>query len=231
MIKIKISEIFYSIQGEGKLAGVPSVFIRTSGCNLRCTWCDSPYTSWTPEGVFMSIPEILDRASDFPTTYVVLTGGEPLLAPNIEDLSHALKNAGYHITLETAATLYKVVTFDLASVSPKLSNSTPWERDNGRHAEKHDCQRLNFDTIRRLMTGPDYQLKFVIDEPEDIAEVDALLLELEDLDPANVLLMPQGVTEQELNAKNPWIADLCKQRGFRFCPRIHIALYGNTRGT
>ena len=76
---MKVSEIFYSIQGEGSLAGVPSVFVRVSGCNLRCVWCDTPYTSWNPEGREMSIGEILAQSTSYGASHVVLTGGEPMI--------------------------------------------------------------------------------------------------------------------------------------------------------
>ena len=80
---MKISELFYSIQGEGKLTGVPSVFVRASGCNLRCTWCDTPYASWEPEGENFSVAQIVERVIAFPARHVVLTGGEPMMMPEI----------------------------------------------------------------------------------------------------------------------------------------------------
>ena len=228
---MKISEIFYSIQGEGKLAGIPSVFIRTAGCNLRCVWCDSPYTSWKPQGRAMSIDRILDCVTDFPTEYVVLTGGEPMIATGVTELTRRLHEGGYHVTIETAGTVWNDVVCDLASVSPKLGSSTPWQRAKGRFADAHERKRLNLDVICRFLSRGDYQLKFVVDAPEDIVEIDALLAQILDYEPGNVLLMPQGVTTEELAAKGPWIAELCKQRGFRFCPRLHIQLFGNARGT
>ncbi|MGD2109871.1 MAG: 7-carboxy-7-deazaguanine synthase QueE [Phycisphaerae bacterium] len=229
---MKVSEIYFSIQGEGKLAGVPSVFIRTTGCNLRCTWCDSPYTSWLPEaGRSLTVDQILDRVSDFATIYVVITGGEPMIAPDIGDLTRRLEEEGYHITIETAATVWQDVLCDLASISPKLGNSTPWVRDHGRHAEKHEDARINVDVIRRFMKFPHHQLKFVVDKPEDLAEIDTVLAQIGHYESSNVLLMPQGVTREDLNERGPWIVDICKQRGFRYCPRIQIRLYGNTRAT
>ncbi|MFH1109144.1 MAG: 7-carboxy-7-deazaguanine synthase QueE [Planctomycetota bacterium] len=228
---MKISEIFYSIQGEGKLAGVPSVFIRTTGCNLRCTWCDSPSTSWAPVGQAMAIDEILDRLTDFSGTHVVLTGGEPMIAEGVEELTRRLKEGGYHLTLETAATVWKDIVCDLASVSPKLGSSTPWTRAKGRHADAHEDRRLNLDTIRRFLAMPDYQLKFVVDAPEDLTEIDSIVAQLGHVEPANILLMPQGVTHEEFVARGRWVADLCKQHGYRFCPRLQISLYGNTPGT
>src|SRR5690242_18024276 len=121
---MRLAEIFYSIQGEGKLGGVPSVFVRASGCNLRCTWCDTPYASWNPQGDDVGVDEIVRRVGEYRATHVVVTGGEPMIMPDIAELCEALKHAGHHITLETAATVYKAVRIDLASLSPKLSNST-----------------------------------------------------------------------------------------------------------
>ena len=88
---MRIAEIFYSIQGEGILAGVPSIFIRTSGCNLRCHWCDTPYASWKPEGPEMSIEEILKKISGWDCNHIVLTGGEPMIAPDLPELATALR--------------------------------------------------------------------------------------------------------------------------------------------
>src|SRR5215470_799343 len=132
--RMRIAEIFHSIQGEGTLAGVPSAFVRTTGCNLRCAWCDSPYTSWQPEGDDLPLDEIVARLTSFGSLHAVVTGGEPLLAPGIEELCRRLRDAGLHITIETAATIFKPIACDLASLSPKLSNSTPRERDGGRFA-------------------------------------------------------------------------------------------------
>ena len=97
---MKIAELFYSIQGEGKLVGVPSVFVRASGCNLRCTWCDTPYASWNPEGEDVPVDEIVRRVSEFGAKHVVLTGGEPLVMPDIVELCNALKSRDHHITIE-----------------------------------------------------------------------------------------------------------------------------------
>lgn len=226
-----IAEIFHSIQGEGKLAGVPSVFVRTSGCNLRCVWCDSPYTSWKPEGGRMTIEEIVEQIASYDCKYVVLTGGEPIIAEGVEELTHRIREAGHHLTIETAATIWRDVVCDLASISPKLANSTPWEREAGRFAKSHEKSRIDVDVLRRFMVLYDYQLKFVVDRPEDIEEIEQLLGEIGPIERSNVLLMPQGVTQEELSSKTSWIAELCKDCGFRFCPRLHIALYGNTRGT
>jgi 7-carboxy-7-deazaguanine synthase len=228
---MRIADLFFSIQGEGRLMGVPSAFVRTTGCPLRCVWCDSDYTSWHPQGEAMTVDEILSRLGEFPARHVVVTGGEPLIAPGIEELCAGLRANGYHITIETAAVAFKEVACDLASVSPKLSNSVPHEREGGRWAERHDRQRLRPDAIQAFLEWSDYQLKFVLSQPEDIEEVRAIVDSLRGVDPAKVLLMPQGTTREELDRRGAWLVDVCKQHGFRYCPRLHIELFGNRRGT
>jgi 7-carboxy-7-deazaguanine synthase len=229
---MKIAELFYSIQGEGKLVGVPSVFVRASGCNLRCTWCDTPYASWEPEGEDVSVDEIVRRVVSFGARHVVLTGGEPMIMPDIVPLCRALKAEGKHLTMETAATVYQPVEIDLASLSPKLSNSTPTEREGGRFAAAHDRQRTNLDVIQRFIdTAADFQLKFVISAEADIEEMNGILRQLHGWDTSDVLLMPEGVDAVALEDRAEWLSSICKKTGFRFCPRLHIALYGNRRGT
>ncbi|HEY1235694.1 MAG TPA: 7-carboxy-7-deazaguanine synthase QueE [Candidatus Binatia bacterium] len=228
---MRISEIFYSIQGEGRLIGVPSVFIRTAGCNLRCVWCDTPYTSWQPKGATWNLPNIVGEVQKHPTEYVVITGGEPLLATEIEALSRELKRSGRHITIETAGTVFKPIDCDLISLSPKLANSTPWRRQGGKFALPHERRRLNLPVIQKFLDKHDYQLKFVVVEKRDFAEIAAILEQLERVDRSRVLIMAEGITTARLRARGRWIADLCKQYGYRFTPRLHIELYGNRRGT
>lgn len=233
---MKVSELFYSIQGEGKLIGVPSVFVRASGCNLRCTWCDTPYASWNPEGVERSVDDIANEIWTYPTNHVVLTGGEPMIMPDIEALSYLLDVHCRHITIETAGTVFKPVAFSLASISPKLSNSTPHDREGGRFAQLHDDQRRRPAVIQAFIdqafkTHADFQLKFVVAAESDLTEIDELLKELRGWQPPDVLLMPEGTTPKALQARTPWLAELCKSRGFRFAPRLHVELYGNRRGT
>src|SRR5215213_7151856 len=112
---MKLAELFYSIQGEGKLAGVPSVFVRASGCNLRCVWCDTPYASWDPQGENVLVEEIIRRVLAFGARHTVITGGEPMIMPDVGELCAGLKAAGQHVTVETAATVFETVEMDLAS--------------------------------------------------------------------------------------------------------------------
>src|SRR5689334_21157031 len=109
---MKIAELSHSIQGEGKLAGVPSAFIRACGCNLRCVWCVAPYASWDPHGDEMVVDEIVLRVEAFGATHIVVTGGEPMIMPDIVPLCAALKSCGHHVTIETAATVYKPIQLD-----------------------------------------------------------------------------------------------------------------------
>jgi 7-carboxy-7-deazaguanine synthase len=222
---LKIAELFYSIQGEGSLIGVPSIFIRTSGCNLRCAWCDTPYTSWTPEGTDLTLDQILDEARAHPARHVVVTGGEPMIAPEILPLTERLRHAGFHITIETAGTVFAPVSCDLMSISPKLGNSTP----EGRFAAAHDRLRIQPGVLLELMARYPYQLKFVVEKPADLEEVLELVRSVR-AEPDRVVLMPEGVDRDRLRERGLWIAEACKEEGFRYSPRLHVDLYGNQRG-
>ena len=224
---MRISEIFYSVQGEGGLMGVPSIFVRTTGCNLRCSWCDTPYTSWQPEGEEISFDGILARTAEYAAArHVVLTGGEPMIAPGIAELASRYRELGMHITFETAGTVFAPVACDLMSISPKLANSTP----EGPFRQQHERLRLQPEVLRRLTGEFDYQLKFVIAKREDLAEAQQVIDAVQA--PAHkVVLMPEGTSADVLNERGAWVAELCKQYGYRFSPRLHVYLYGNRRGT
>lgn len=226
---MKISEVFYSVQGEGMLLGTPSVFVRTSGCNLRCVWCDTPYTSWAPEGSEQTVDSILEEARRYPARHAVVTGGEPMIAPGIEELTAGLRALGLHVTVETAGTVFAALVCDLMSISPKLANSTPWERDGGRWAAQHERRRIDIAVLRELMERYAYQLKFVLAQPEDLAEV-RTIVERTGAARERVVLMPEGTDPDVLRARGPWLVEIAKQEGFRFSPRLHIELWGNRRG-
>jgi 7-carboxy-7-deazaguanine synthase len=228
-----IAEIFHSLQGEGELTGVPSVFVRTSGCNLRCNWCDTPYASWQPEGKQMTVPEIVAAVRGHPARHVVLTGGEPMVAGEVHALAAELKRLRYHITIETAATIPPGgIACDLASLSPKLKNSAPDARLDENWRKKHEALRWQPEVVRTWLAGYAWQLKFVVAQPADVDEIESLLSQLgPEIPRAKVLLMPEGVTVEALRARAGWLGALCKERGYRYAPRLHIELYGNKRGT
>lgn len=224
---MKIAEVFPTIQGEGILAGVPSLFLRLSGCNLRCRWCDTPYTSWAPEGEEWTVERLMEWVGGFPAyRHVVLTGGEPMLFPEIVPLSQRLRQAGLHITVETAGTVYQAVECDLMSISPKLANSTP---DDPVWGPRHERCRLPADILQRLTREFAHQLKFVVQTPDDLPEIQSIQALCGTLN-ERVLLMPEGVDASKLQERSAWLVELCKQTGYRFTPRLHVLLYGHKRG-
>jgi len=229
-----ISEIFHSIQGEGELTGVPSVFVRTSGCNLRCAWCDTPYASWNPEGVPRSVEQVMAEVEGHRAArHVVLTGGEPMIAKEVHLLAAAIRKSGRHLTIETAATISPGdIDCDLASLSPKLLNSAPDALEHTAWRKKHEATRWQPDVVRAWVDRYPYQFKFVIARPEDVDELEPMLAALDrDIPRHKVLLMPEGTVSSKIRARAAWLGELCKARGYRYAHRLQIDLYGNRRGT
>jgi 7-carboxy-7-deazaguanine synthase len=225
---VQIAEIFESIQGEGPWAGTSSLFIRTSGCNLRCWFCDTPYTSWKPEGTAFSLDQLARRVADSSAPDVVLTGGEPMLVPDLVALTQRIRQLGRRLTIETAGTIDQPVDCDLMAISPKLSNSVP--NDPVWH-DRHENARFRPDVIHALLTGYNCILKFVIDRPEDVEEVKLWLAQFPDVDPGIVWLMPQARTREQLAEKADWLRTAARKHGFNFSSRLHIEMFGNIRGT
>ncbi len=229
-----IAEIFYSLQGEGELTGVPSVFVRTSGCNLRCAWCDTPYASWSPEGKVHTVAQVLAMIESHPAArHVVLTGGEPMIAKDIATLAAQIREGGRHVTIETAATVAPAgIACDLASLSPKLLNSAPDPLEHAAWRRKHEATRWQPEVVREWIDCYPYQFKFVVSRPEDVDELEAMLAALQRAIPRHkVLLMPEATTLEAMRARAAWLGELCKARGYRYAHRLHVELYGNRRGT
>jgi 7-carboxy-7-deazaguanine synthase len=229
-----ISETFYSLQGEGELTGVPSVFVRTSGCNLRCAWCDTPYASWNPEGTQRTVAQLVAEVESHPQArHVVLTGGEPMIAKDIRPLAAALRAAGRHITIETAATVAPDgIACDLASLSPKLLNSAPDPAEHAAWRKKHEATRWRPDAVRAWVDAYACQFKFVVARPADIEELESMLAALKrDIPRHKILLMPEATSLAQMRDRAAWLGELCKARGYRYAHRLHIELYGHKRGT
>ena len=228
-----ISEIFYSLQGEGELTGVPSVFVRTSGCNLRCNWCDTMYASWQPEGTEMSVDQILADVCKHPAEHCVLTGGEPMVAKGIHELAAALRQLKKHITIETAGTIPPGgIACDLASISPKLRNSAPDDRQPPAWREKHEKLRWQPAVIREWIERYPYQLKFVVTAAADLHEIQLLLPEVGlSIPPVKILLMPEGISAGVIRGRDETLVELCKRGGYRYCNRLQVEIFGHARGT
>ena len=238
---LPINELFCSLQGEGKFSGIPSVFVRTSGCNLRCWFCDSYHTSWEPTGAWLSIDDIVDEILSYEQAdHVVFTGGEPMIHEESVALLDELADYGYHTTVETNGTIYRDAAIDLASISPKLASSTPTaERDpkgDGEWADRHDQRRIDMDALSGLVDSYDSQLKFVVTGRDDMAEIESLIERVREatsttVPDENVLLMPEGMTREELDAKRNDIAELAMEYGYRYTPRLHVDLWNDARRT
>lgn len=237
-------EIFYSIQGEGKSAGKPAIFIRLSLCNLHCQWCDTDYT-WNWEGtpfthikdqmegytkfskdnwiITVDNEQILSSLDQYPCKRVILTGGEPLMQPKeLTKLAKELKNKGYFLEIETNGTLVPPSDLDAYldqyNVSPKLSNSNNVLK-----------LRIKDKALAFFNNSDKASFKFVIDTETDIEEVLALTSQF-DINPDKIYLMPQGLDSETLARKQHWIIEVCKEYGFNFTDRMHIHLYGDKRG-
>ena len=228
---MRIAEIYKSVQGEGILTGTESVFIRTSGCNLRCWYCDTPHASWNPQGPNLDIQEILRRTNRFATQHVVITGGEPMLFREMIPLCEALAKEGHHITVETSGTRFVPVKCNLMSISPKRANSSPPAQMAGAWLHQHEKTRHSPEVIRRLVGEYSYQLKFVIDKPHDCVDVEDYLREFTEIDRDRVMLMPQGCRQSDLAKTAIWLKPYCSRSNLRYCPRKQIEWFGASRGT
>ena len=222
MVLVVVSEIFYSIQGEGTLAGTPSVFIRLSGCPLKCKWCDTQYAWDANEGDDIPVPEIVNKVVHWPCRFVVITGGEPMVNPQLPELTTALKERNKHITIETSGINFIAgLACDLMSISPKLSNSV-------QSGKSPVLQYLS--SLKQLVRRYPYQLKFVVDSADDLSEIQQVLKQIGGVSAEKVMLMPQAKKMDELIAKSPMVAELCREAGFVFCQRLHILLYNGEKG-
>jgi organic radical activating enzyme len=227
---IPVSEIFYSIQGEGLNAGIPAVFLRTYYCNLTCEWCDTKYT-WQNQDealegrdyTHMTCEDVVRKIMTLPSRHVVVTGGEPLIHQDIlgKALS-SLKNMGYYIEIETNGTITPsqsmVDNIDCFNVSPKTSNSlVPLKL------------RLHPASIGALRDTGKACFKFVVSKPDDIEEIEDFV-KANSLPRSRIFLMPEAVDRETLSQKSSWVVQLCKEGGLRYSSRLHIWLYGNARG-
>ena len=237
------AEIFFTVQGEGKNIGQPSIFVRTTLCNLHCVWCDTDYT-WNWEGTRfahvkdvepgykkykidevvaeMSVEEIIRQIRLYPCTNVVLTGGEPMMQQ--EGLCELMQGLGedYFFEVETNGTILPNASFDHLihqyNVSPKLANSG----NSQKLREKNEV----FQFFSRSSKA---HFKFVLASQSDLQEI-LDLIDRYKITPEKVYLMPEGTSAGQLNDRQQWLVEICKEHGFYFTSRLHILIYGNKRG-
>lgn len=222
-----IAESYESFQGEGPWAGTTSLFIRTSGCNLRCWFCDTPFTSWEPEGSQLSLDELSEIVAQSTAEHVVITGGEPMLAAQLTELTEICRAAERTITIETAGTVDRSVECDLMAISPKRPNSAP---PNANWRLRHEQTRHQPAVVKSLLSRYNCILKFVIDTEADVDDVCEYLREFADVPADLVWLMPQARTQEELLARTSWVRAKAELNGFSFSPRLHVEQFGDARG-
>ncbi len=219
---MKVVEIFKTIQGEGILTGVVSVFVRFVGCNLRCKWCDEKFSLNTEASEEVAIPELIKKIKKYKCKNIVITGGEPLLHNDIILFTKELKKEGYFITIETNATIKKKVCCDLVSMSPKLSNSTPYKADKNKYAKI----RLNIDVIKYYIKNYDYQIKFVVSSERDIKEIKRVLSKIENYGKSRILIMPLASSRKQLYISQKKIVKMCIENNWRYCNRLQLQIWG-----
>lgn len=268
---LPICDLFCSLQGEGVRTGVPSIFIRVSGCNLRCVFkgsiCDTPYSSFSPEKSKYTVEDVKKIIADNPQVNdIVITGGEPLMyKKDLEQMLTDIWEDRFVVTIETNGTLpilnpltnkYKVALY---SVSPKLSTSMAKAGDRvmtphgekifgTEEVERLEKTRINIKNLTDIvMQSNDYQFKFVYSGPECIDEIEniykkmaacaeklddrwALLQYKNNRPELHTMLMPEGITEEQLKTKRLEMADVCIKKGWRFTDRLHIIIWGDVRG-
>lgn len=244
-MKLPFSELFYSIQGEGMFTGQLSVFLRVSGCNLRCWWCDTPYTSWNAEKGSKDTMEIMGMIAVYPkANHVVITGGEPMLYPEaVAELITMCHKVGKFVTIETNGTRYdEMVKPDLWSVSPKLLTSAPnatlhQAKTSSQLATATELHQKNIKPVhlsnfylnKDEIQSAQAQFKFVVTCKQDVEWV-LKMVEHHQAPRSLIWLMPEGRTRDEVLDKSEWVVELCKKHGFNFSTRVHTLIWGHRRG-
>ena len=230
---MQVLEIYQSKQGEGIWMGQSSVFVRFLGCPLHCRFCDTVYARFNAEdssiGADLTPEEVVGRVLLLDLPHVVLTGGEPMLSPEIVELTKLLKGFDYQITVETSGIFFHPVVCDLMSISPKLRNTVPV--DDIAVIQEHDRNRSRPEIVQQLILRYNYQLKFVVDLEQDLNDVEEYLASFHGIAPNKVLLMPQAIDAETMHQKATWIEPFCKAKGYRYCPRMQLIWYGHKRRT
>jgi organic radical activating enzyme len=232
VMAISSDGIFYSIQGEGISMGEPAVFLRLYGCNLHCSYCDTPYT-WGKDtnkkiiSLGITIITLEKLAEDiqklWPKTNkkykrLVITGGEPLLQKTaIDNLIDLLSD--WFVEIETNGTILptkKQLNECQFNCSPKLSNSG------------NDENRINGKVLKAINKN-DSQFKFVVRNEDDVKEIERDFIKPYKLDTEKIILMPEGVSVKELRKHALAVVDICLEKGYRLLDRLQINIWGKKR--
>ncbi len=240
-----IGELYTCLQGEGKYIGIPHILIRVSGCRLRCqfkdSFCDTPYASWKPEKGKFTLDDIVKFYEDNShIKHTMITGGGPTSVPTLlKELCDIGKQFNHLVTIETEGSEFVQTSAECISLSPKLPNSTPVpgtympyidRKVTEKDRLKHEKWRCNYDAMKQLIRNhSDYQLKPVISSEEDLEEV-KYIQQVLDVPDNKIWLMPEGLTEDELNNRRKWLMEIAINEGYNFTDRLHIIAYGDKRG-
>lgn len=206
-----INEIFSSLQGEGILIGTPTTFIRTTGCNLRCSWCDTKYAY--EEGKEMTLEEIMGKVKDYPTSHICITGGEPLLQKDVIKLIQRLSDDGYEICLETNGSQSVEDLPCLDSLMISLDVKCP---SSGMH------EKMDFSNLELL--SPNDQLKFIVENEEDYIYARNIIDRYKPI--CTIIITPVGGLELKNLAE--WI--LKDGLKVRILPQLHKLIWGERKG-
>jgi 7-carboxy-7-deazaguanine synthase len=227
-MEVYICEMFHSIQGEGRLQGVPSVILRLTGCNLNCEWCDTSDALKNNTTIKYTDKELLKELSKYKCSHVVITGGEPTLCKRINEWINLLKENGYVVTVETNATNYAQLNCDLISMSPKLSNSIPYSSKDEAVISSHNQKRININAIKNFIKHNDYQIKFVCNALQsDIDEVKEILEQIGTYDSTKVMIMPLADSRDELYVIQNNLVRLCIDNNLRYANRLQLQIWDN----
>lgn len=265
MKKFPVIELFTSIQGEGIYMGHPSVFVRTTGCNLRCSFkgsiCDTPYSSYNPEKPKYSLDDVIEQFQNHRVKHLVITGGEPMIHQEsivemIDACAKVVKSKYgelLKVTIETNATIKPIKelldnNLIFWSMSPKLSTSEPVAGQNGItpvQARLHKENRINISAIVSMLTSYNSGvMKFVYSDESSYIEIKSLMSVIEkelslyretglycpkDIN-NNIMLMPEGITNEQLQSTRIACAEHCISEGWLYTDRLHIVIWGNKRG-
>ncbi|AQQ70659.1 7-carboxy-7-deazaguanine synthase [Limihaloglobus sulfuriphilus] len=232
-MEVVINEIFYSIQGEGRLAGRPSVFVRHAGCTLRCDFCDTPYAQSPDSGTRYSLNHVVEKVRSYKCPNLVITGGEPMANPVLERLVEMTWPLFETITIETNGTCFRQLDprLDnvLMSISPKFN-----DRQRAGYQHSFDVEPesglISQGTILRLVNSYDYQLKFVVGADTDIKKIRRTVEGLGCANQRDIFLMPEAKNRREYIRASRHVVDLCLKYGYSFSPRHHIMIWDTKIG-